>query len=216
MKKKSRIFIVDDHAIIREGLTMIINQEEDFEVCGQSEDAAKALKMIKELKPDLVIIDITLKDSSGIELVSDLKRVECDIPALILSMHDESFYADRAIKAGARGYVMKQETYKNLIKAIRKILSGKIYLSEKMTDRMLNSLSSSQKEPGLSPMERLSKRELEVFELIGQGLSTREIAENIFLSKKTIGAYKEKIKQKLGLKNAAELSRNAFNWFENL
>lgn len=215
MKKKIRIFIVDDHVILREGLTLIINLEEDFEICGEAEDAAEALRLIGELQPDLAIVDITLKESSGIELVRDLKSIEYNIPVLILSMHDESFYANRAIKAGARGYIMKQETSKNLANAIRKIMAGKIYLSEKMTDQMLTSLSSPQKEPMLSLVGQLSNRELEVFELIGQGLSTRQIAKNINLSNKTIGAYKENIKQKLGLKGAAELARHAFDWFEN-
>ncbi len=215
MKKKIRIIIVDDHVILREGLTLIINLEEDFEICGEAEDAAEAFRLIGELQPDLAIVDITLKESSGIELVRDLKSLEYNIPVLILSMHDESFYANRAIKAGARGYIMKQETSMNLANAIRKIMSGKIYLSEKMTDQMLTSLSSPQNEPMLSPVGQLSNRELEVFELIGQGLSTRQIAKNINLSDKTIGAYKENIKQKLGLKGAAELARHAFDWFEN-
>ena len=215
MKNKTRIFIVDDHAVIREGLALLINNEKDFEVCGQAEDADSAKNEILELKPDLAIIDISLKGGSGIELVRELNRIGVDLPFLVLSMHEESFYADRAIKAGAKGYIMKHETFEKLTQAIRHILSGKIYLSEKMMDQVLNAYAKPSAETGSSPLDSLTNRELEVLDMIGQGLTTREIAENIHLSKKTIGVYRERLKSKLGLKNAAELSKFAFNCYEN-
>ncbi|MBN1531237.1 MAG: response regulator transcription factor [Spirochaetes bacterium] len=212
-EKQISIFIVDDHAIFREGLAMIIQKDGRFIVCGEAEDAENALTLIKKTRPDLVIADITLKDRSGIELVKDLKKSGLDIPVLVLSMHDESFYAERAIKAGARGYIMKHETSANITAAIQRILSGRIYLSDKMTDRMLDSLTLGAA-PCLPSTDILTDREIEVLDMIGRGLTSGQIAANTNLSKKTIGAYREKLKHKLGLNNAAELSTYAYKWVE--
>ena len=213
--KKLGVLLVDDHPIVRQGLARLIEQEGDMTVCGEAEDADQALEQVRKLNPDIAIIDVSLKESNGLELVKQIKAEFAGLPMLVLSMHEEAMYAPRALRAGAMGYVMKQEAPTSVVTAIRRLLKGEVYLSEKMTSQMVQHAVSGQPMTTLSPMDRLTDRELEVFEAIGQGLSTRQIAEQLHRSIKTIEAHREHIKEKLGLKNAAELSRRAFQWVES-
>ena len=206
------VLIVDDHPIVRQGLTQLIDQEDDLHVCGQAEDAHEAMRAIRELSPDMVVVDISLKDTSGIELIKDIK-VRCpDLPVLTLSMHDEGVYAERAMRAGARGYIMKQEATERVVTAIRRVLSGEVYVSEGMAAKMVSKLVAGPAQTGGSPVDRLSDRELEVFRLIGTGYGTREMAEKLHLSIKTIETYRAHIKDKLDLVDANELLRTAITW----
>lgn len=211
-ENKTNILIVDDHPIVRQGLAELINHEEDLAVCGQAEDAHQAMKVVKELKPDMTIVDISLKETSGMELIKDIKAQFPNLPTLVLSMHDESLYAERALRAGARGYIMKAEATEKVILAIRTILSGQIYISEKMASKMMQKLVGGSTEISASPVERLSDRELEVFQLIGKGFGTRQISERLYLSIKTIETYRAHIKEKLNLADAAELLQYAIQW----
>jgi len=213
-KAKTRIVIVDDHPIIRRGLADFINQAEDFEVCGEASDAHQAIEMITSLKPDVAVVDISLKEINGIELIKHLRTRNAKLPMLVLSMHDETLYAERALRAGARGYVMKQEPPETVISAVRKILTGEIYVSEKMSSRLIARMADGNANGTGSPLERLSDRELEVFQLIGQGLRTRQIAERLCLSIKTIESYREHIKHKLDLQNSTELFQHALQWVQ--
>ena len=207
---KHKIFIVDDHPIVRQGLVQMLDSESDLTVIGQGEDAYGSLRAIRAAKPDLVLLDISLKDSDGIELVKELKAQEPQMPVLMLSMHDESLYAERALRAGARGYIMKQEAPPMLLGAIRKVLAGEIYVSEKMSVALLQRMvTGTSKKQGALPLDRLTDREMEVFRMIGDGKPVREIAENLFLSVKTVEAHREHIKEKLGFKTSAELLRYA-------
>ena len=209
-ENKHKIFIVDDHPIVRQGLVQMVNGENDMIVVGEGEDAYGSLRLIRNAKPDLVLLDISLKDSDGIELVKELKAQEPELPALILSMHDESLYAERALRAGARGYIMKQEAPAMLVSAMRCVLGGEIYVSEKMSAALLQRMvGGSAKKQGALPLDRLTDREMEVFRMIGSGKPVREIAENLFLSVKTVEAHREHIKEKLGFKTSAELLRYA-------
>lgn len=211
-KEKTRIIIVDDHPIIRKGLSDLINQEKDLVVCGQAEDAHAGLQAIKTLDPDMVIADIALKETSGIELIKDVKAQYPNLPVLALSMHDESLYAERALRAGAKGYIMKAEATEKVITAIRKVLSGELYVSERMAAKLVRKLVGSGPEISASPIDHLSDRELEVFLLLGRGQGTREIAEKLHLSIKTIETYRAHIKDKLNLAGAAELLQYAIQW----
>jgi len=211
-KTKTRILIVDDHPIVRQGMAGLIQHEPDLTVCGGADDAQQAIKAIKTTKPDLAIVDISLKDTSGIELIKDIKVRFPNLPILVLSMHDESLYAERALRAGAKGYIMKAEATEKTVTAIHKVLSGQLYVSEKMAARMLHKLVGGKIQPGTSPIESLSDRELEVFRLIGQGHTTRQIAEQFHLSIKTIDSYRAHIKEKLSLANATELTQHAIRW----
>ncbi|MBM3832514.1 MAG: response regulator transcription factor [Verrucomicrobia bacterium] len=208
-KSKSRILLVDDHPIVRHGLTEMINHEKDLMVCGTAEDLRKALEQITALKPDLVVVDISLKGSNGIELLKNIKVRYPKMLVLMLSMHDEALYAVRALRAGAPGYIMKQEATKKVLTAIRQVLAGEIYLSEKMEKKMMQQLAGGRAGRTGSPIEDLSDRELEVFGLIGQGHGTRQIAEELHLSIKTIESHRAHIKEKLNLKNATELLQHA-------
>ena len=210
--KKTNILLVDDHPIVRQGLAELINHQTDFVVCGQAEDAHQAMKAVKELKPDMAIVDISLKETSGMELIKDLNSQYPNLPVLALSMHDESLYAERALRAGARGYIMKDEATEKVIMAIHKILRGEIYISDKMATKMMRKLVGSSTELTTSPVERLSDRELEVFQLIGKGFGTRQISERLFLSIKTIETYRAHIKEKLHLADSAEMLRYAIQW----
>ncbi|MFZ7127964.1 MAG: response regulator [Desulfobacterales bacterium] len=214
-EKKRRILVVEDHPIFRLGLREFINQEDDLTVCGEAEDVSFAWKEIHRLRPDLVIADITLHESDGIELVKEITRRFRDLPVLILSMHDEFLYAERALHAGARGYIMKAEAMEVVVTAIRQVLEGKIYLNERVKEYILANLARHPLGQEKSPINRLTNRELEVFSLIGQGLSTREIADRLHLSIKTIGTHRERIKWKLNLKSANELLRHAVHWAKN-
>ena len=211
-KNTTKILIVDDHPIVRQGLAEMVNHEEDLMVCGQAEDAHKAMTAVKESKPDMAIVDISLKETSGMELIKDLKAQYPSLPVLALSMHDESLYAERALRAGARGYIMKAEATEKVITAVRKILSGEIYISDKMASKMMRKLVGDSTEINVSPVERLSDRELEVFQLIGKGFGTRQISERLFLSIKTIETYRAHLKEKLNLEDAAELLQYAIQW----
>ena len=211
-KDKTKVLIVDDHPIIRQGLAELINHEPDLIVCGHSEDAPDALGKIKETEPDMVIVDISLKETSGMDLTKDIKAQYPNLPVLALSMHDESLYAERMLRAGARGYIMKAEATENVVTAIRKILSGQIYVSDKMAAKMVRKLVGGSPDAGASAIERLSDRELEVFRMIGQGYGTRQIAERLHLSIKTIETYREHIKEKLNLADASELLQYAIQW----
>jgi len=209
---KSKILIVDDHPIVRQGLAELVNHENDLAVCGQAEDAHQAMKAIKELRPDMAVVDISLRETSGIELIKDINVQYPDLPVLALSMHDESLYAERALRAGAKGYIMKAEATEKVITAIREILNGEIYVSDKMATKMVRQLVGSKTKISTTPVERLSDRELEVFNLIGKGYGTRQISERLHLSIKTIETYRAHIKEKLSLANAAELLQYAIQW----
>jgi DNA-binding NarL/FixJ family response regulator len=209
---KTRILLVDDHAVVRFGIAQLINRQPDMSVCGEEEDASKAMGAIDILKPDLIIADISLKDSSGLELVRNIKAQYPKLPVLIVSAHDESIYAEIAFRAGALGYLMKEEALEKVIMAVRRVLSGAIYVSDSLAARMLQQQIRGQSNINDSPVKSLSDRELEVFQLIGQWKTTREIAEELHLSVKTIEYYREQIKRKLNLKNAAELTQRATSW----
>ena len=206
---KRRIFVVDDHPIVRQGLAQLINSETDLVVCGQGEDAYQSLRSIREARPDLALVDISLKDSDGIELLKELRAAAPELPVLILSMHDESLYAERALRAGARGYIMKQEAPQTLLSAVRKVLRGEVYVSDKMGATLLQRIVGGRKAAGDLPMDRLTDRELEIFRMIGAGQSVKEIADKLCLSVKTVEAHREHMKEKLNLKSSAELLRFA-------
>ncbi|MHC4474924.1 MAG: response regulator transcription factor [Planctomycetota bacterium] len=209
---KTRIVIVDDHPIVRQGLAELINHEDDFIVCGQAEDSHEAMATIRAKQPDLVVVDISLKQTSGMELIKDIKAQYPNLAVLALSMHDESLYAERALRAGAKGYIMKAEATENVVSAIRKVMTGQIYVSDRMAAKMVRKLVGGGPEVGVSAIERLSDRELEVFSLIGQGYGTRQIAERLHLSVKTIETYRAHIKEKLNLADASELLQYAIQW----
>jgi DNA-binding NarL/FixJ family response regulator len=216
-KQRNRIFLVDDHPLVREWLTNLVNQQPDLQVCGEAETAADALRGIAATKPKLAIIDISLNAASGLELVKDLCIQHPSVAPLILSMHEEELYAERAMRAGARGYVRKRETSKNILAAIRRVLEGGIYVSEKLSNAMALKFLKGQEGAGVarSRVEQLSDRELEVFHLLGQGRSTSQIAEHLHISLKTVQAYCVRAKEKLGFTTAAELLREAILWEEN-
>ncbi len=202
---KQRVFIVDDHSILREGLAHLINGEDDLEVCGESEDVSGALQKITDCSPDIAVVDITLEDGSGIRLVEDLKYSIPGLPVLVLSMHDEFIYAERCLKSGAKGYIMKHEPSGKFLSAIRTILDGKIYVSENLGSLVLNKLYSSRTEKPVSPFDTLSNRELELYHLFGQGLKKRAMAERLNLSIKTIENYVENIKKKMNFRDTHEI-----------
>ena len=212
---KTRIYLVDDHPLVREWLTNLVRQQPDFEVCGEAEDAPRALQGIAETKPDVAIVDISLKDASGIELIKNLKAFQPGLAVVVLSMHDEMFYAERALRAGAQGYIMKREATQKIIGGIRQVLAGKLYMSEQLAGVLARRFVSGRLAASASPVERLSDRELEVFQLLGQGYETRQVAEAIHVSMKTVQAYCARIKEKLNLSNATELLREAVRWHEN-
>jgi DNA-binding NarL/FixJ family response regulator len=209
----TRILLVEDHPIFIVGLKELINQETDLEVCGEAADITEAWRQFQALGPDMVIVDISLKGRNGIELVRDINKENASLPVLVLSMHEESLYAERALAAGARGYIMKQETSSSIVQAIRCVLGGEIYASPNLMRTILGRIAN-QPNPNISPMEKLTDRELEVLEAIGEGLTTRQIAAKLTLSSKTIGTYRERIKEKLGLQNAFELIHQAVRWIE--
>ena len=211
---KARILLVDDHAVVRFGIAQLINRQTDMEVCGEQEDASRALTAITTLSPDLVIADISLKDSSGLELMRNIKAQYPGLPVLVVSVHDESVYAEIAFRAGALGYLMKQEALEKILTAIRRVLSGAIYVSDALAAKMLQQQVRGQGQITESPVKSLSDRELEVFQMIGQWKKTREIAEELHLSVKTIEYYREQIKRKLNLKSGAELTQYATSWVQ--
>jgi len=214
-KPKVKVFLVDDHPLVREWLTNLIHQQPDLVVCGESGDAPHALQEISAARPDVAIVDISLKQGSGIELIKDIKRLDPGIAIIVLSMHDERLYAERALRAGARGYIMKSETAKKVITVIRQVLAGKIYMSESLAAVFAEKFVDGRLPTGGSLIEQLSDRELEVFQLLGKGYETRQVAEMMKVSMKTVQAHCAHIKEKLKLTNAAELLREAVRWQEN-
>jgi DNA-binding NarL/FixJ family response regulator len=212
---KAKILIVDDHPIFCLGMSELINQESDLLVCGSADTVGKAWNAIRNLQPDLVIVDISLKNSSGIDLVKEIHNEMSDMPVLVLSMHDESLYAERALLSGARGYIMKQEATRSVVHAIRLVLSGKIYASEEIKEKMLMRKIAPGNIKDPSPLDKLTTRELEVFRLIGMGMSTKEISDRLNIAMKTVGTYRERIKEKLELKHATELVKFAVHWSKN-
>jgi DNA-binding NarL/FixJ family response regulator len=213
--RKTRIMIVEDHPIFRMGLRELINVEDDLVVCGEADEAGEAFREISQSRPDMVIVDISLKGRDGIDLVREVSRQDKHLPMLVLSMHDESLYAERSLLAGAKGYIMKRETSSSIVEAIRCVLNGKIYLSEKIKGDLLDRFVRGPHQFDRSPVDRLTDRELEVFQWLGRGLSTNEIAQKLNLSAKTIGTYRERIKEKLNLRHASELLWHAMLWVEN-
>lgn len=209
---KKRIVIVDDHPIVRQGFVLLINQESDLEVVGEAEGAAEALTVIGKSRPDLALVDLSLKDGDGLEIIKDLSRLHPELLMLAVSLHDENVYAERALRAGARGYIMKSEATESVMVAVRQVLSGGIYLSRKMNEKMLTRITSGRSDQGEDPVSSLSDREFEVFQLIGQGYDTRMIAQSLCLSVKTIETYKSHLKNKLELKNSTELMQRAVEW----
>jgi DNA-binding NarL/FixJ family response regulator len=207
-----RILIVDDHPMMREGLRTLISREHDLAICGEAETAGQALDAVANLKPDLVLADISLPGRNGVELIKDIRSLQPAVLILVISMHDESLYAERVLRAGARGYIMKQESGPTMMQAIRQVLAGRIYLSGKMSARILEHVAG--KRAKASPIERLSDREFEVFQLIGRGKSTVQIAEELHLSTKTVEAHRAQVKAKLDLRNMPELISFASRWVE--
>lgn len=211
---KKRIFIVDDHPIMRQGLGQLINNEPDMELVGEASDARAALTGVLECKPDLVVIDISLPGKNGLELIKDLKASADGVLMLVHSMHDESLYVERVLRAGAHGYIMKHEGGKKVIDAMRKVMRGEIYVSPEMSGKILE-IFSGRRPSSTDPVEALSDRQFEIFQMIGQGRGTRAIAEGLNVSVKTIDAHRAHIKEKLGLKTGNELVRFAVRWVEN-
>lgn len=214
MSKKQRIFIVDDHPIMRQGLGQLINNEPDLELVGEASDARSGLTGVMESKPHLVVIDISLPGKNGLELIKDLKASTEGVQMLVHSMHDESLYVERVLRAGAHGYIMKHEGGKKVLDAIRKVLRGEIYVSPEMSGKILE-IFSGRRPSSTDPVEALSDRQFEIFQMIGQGKGTRSIAEGLNVSVKTIDAHRAHIKEKLGLKSGNELVRFAVRWVEN-
>ena len=211
---KARILLVDDHPVLRRGVAELINGEAIYEVCGEVGTLAEAYAAVSKLKPEMVIIDISLDGNNGVELMKELTYRWPNLPLLAYSMHDEQIYAERALRAGAKGYVMKQHPPETLLEAIKSVLRGKVYLSPQMSDRLLGKLvgAGTSEKPVQSPIEKLSDRELEVLQLIGKGQTTAQIADKLCLSVKTIETYREHLKQKLNLKSGPELVRYAIEW----
>ncbi|PID76386.1 MAG: DNA-binding response regulator [Deltaproteobacteria bacterium] len=213
-----KVLIVDDHPIFRMGMSELINQEEDFTVCAAAEDIASARKAMRETGPDMAVIDISLAGDNGLDLVKEIAAGQETFPMLVLSMHDEAVWAERAIRAGARGYIMKKEASESIISAMKDVLAGKVRVSEAVTSHLLDKFRPHSGSAGTAGSSRtidlLTDRELEVFRLIGSGLKTREIAERMKLGVKTIGTYRDRIKQKLNIKTGAELTRRAVLWTE--
>jgi DNA-binding NarL/FixJ family response regulator len=211
---KCRVLLVDDHPVVRQGLALFIDRESDLTVCGQANDATSALQVIRNSTPDFVVLDISLEGPDGLELLKILRAEYPKLPVLVLSMHDELLYAERALRAGANGYIMKQEATDRVLTAIRHILGGDVYLSDRLTKRMLQQFVNGSAPPR-DPLAKLSDRELEVYRLIGTGHGTRQIADELHVSTKTIESYQAHIKEKLALRNARELVQHAVEWSVN-
>ena len=213
--KKVRILLVDDHPIMRRGLAELINLEKDLVVCAEADSIQTALELIKRHEPHVALVDLSLKNESGLELIKDIKARFPEVLILVLSMHDELFYAERVLRAGAKGYVMKQQATDLVLVAIRRILGGEVYLSDFMSSKVLRNFTGKKTEKAGSSVDQLSDRELEVFRLIGTGLGTRQIAERLSRSVKTVETYREHIKLKLDLKDSSELVQNAIQWSQS-
>lgn len=211
---RKRVFLVDDHPMVRERLALLIDQQEDIHVCGEAGDAPEAIEGIEKTRPDIAVIDLSLRNSNGLDLIKDLKARGCNIPLLVLSMHEENLYAERVLRAGAMGYVSKQENTRTILQAIRQVLDGGIHVSpvlaSKLVKRMVGGI-----QPETSDVSKLADRELEVFLLIGKGHATRKIAENLSLSVKTVESYRARIKEKLGINDGVQLLQRAVQWIQN-
>jgi DNA-binding NarL/FixJ family response regulator len=212
---RKRILVVDDHPIVRQGLVLLINREPDLVVCGEAEEASGAMHVLASARPDVLILDISLNGPDGLDLLKILRASHPTLPVLILSMHDESIYAERALRAGANGYIMKQEATERVLVALRRILSGEIYVSDRIADKLLRHYITGSGTLRNSSISDLSDRELEVFRLIGEGHGTRQIAEELHLSVKTVESYQAHIKEKLSLRSARELMQRAIRWSMN-
>lgn len=212
--RRSSVFLVDDHPLVREGLANLIERQPDLVVGGQVETSAAAYDAISRAVPDIAVVDLSLESGSGLELIKQLQALPAPPPVLVLSMHDEALYAERALRAGARGYIMKRSAPRHVIDAIRQVLAGKLYMSEALSARMAEKYVGMRGSTSESPLELLSDREMEVFRLLGRGYETRRIAEELHLSPKTVGVYYGRIKEKFSLANATELIREAVRWAE--
>ena len=206
-----RILIVDDHPIVRAGYAMLLARQPGFEICAEADSTGEALRLVREQQPDLVIVDLTLKSGNGLELCKQLSHADPSLKMLVISAHDEQLYADRALRSGARGFINKEEATTKLTDAVRAVLDGKVWLSPVMTERLLARVGQGES-PALSPVENLSDRELEVFEMIGNGLTTHQVAARLHLSPKTVESYRENLKRKLSLRNSTELTQHAVQW----
>jgi DNA-binding NarL/FixJ family response regulator len=211
-RKRSRILLVDDHPLVRERLAEVINREPDLHVCAEAEDRHQALETIRDRDPQLVIVDITLKNSDGVELIKDIHSRWPGLLMLVVSMHDESLYAERVLRAGARGYITKQEATRNILRAIRRVLEGQIFLNEKIASQMIGRLTDPSADGTNEPVDSLADRELQVFELTGRGLNTREIAQRLHIGVKTVETYRHRIREKLKLEQPTDLLRSAIAW----
>ena len=209
-----RLLIVDDHPMMRNGLAQLIDNEGDLKVCAEADNAGQAINAVAKQKFDLALVDISLPDKNGLELIKDLRILKPELPILVVSMHDEMIYAERALRAGARGYIMKQEGGQKFLIAIRQVLAGKVFVSEKMSARILENFSGNQPADSGSPVKKLSDREFEVFQLIGQGVGTRDIAGRLHLSVKTVEVHRANIKEKLRIATATELIHYAVRWLD--
>ena len=214
--KRFRVLLVDDHPIVRQGLALLIDREGDLSVCGEAEGAHSAFHAISTLRPDIVLLDISLSGPDGLDVLKEIRVKSANLPVLMLSMHDETIYAERAMRAGANGYIMKQEATEKVLVAIRRILQGGVYLSDRLTNTMLQQYVHGASSAKKSPLVSLTDRELEVFRLIGEGHGTRQIADELHLSVKTIESYQAHIKEKLSLRNARELVQHAIEWTVSL
>jgi DNA-binding NarL/FixJ family response regulator len=211
-KSKKKVVIVDDHPLFRERLGQLIDHELDMEVIGEADSAEEAIQLIRDKSPDLAIIDITLKGSSGLQLIKSIKTLSIGVPMLVLSMHDESLYAERALRAGATGYITKHQAAHEVLLAIRRVLAGEVYISEKMTSVFLKSLTATGTKRIPRPVDRLTDRELEVLAMIGRGHTTRQISDKLHLGVATIDTYRARIKEKMDFRTAAELQHFAIRW----
>ena len=211
-RRRTRILLVDDHPMVRERLAEIINREADLRVCGEAEDRHEALQAVEARRPELVIVDLTLRNSDGLELIKDIHSRWASLRMLVVSMHDESLYAERVLRAGALGYITKQEATRNILLAIRRVLAGNIYLNERIATHIIGRLTTRGGAVAITPAEVLADRELQVFELTGRGLNTREIAGRLHIASKTVETYRARIRNKLSLEDGSELLRSAISW----
>jgi len=209
---KTQILLVDDHPVVRDGLTTIINHQQDLNVCGGADDAHQTMKAIAKLKPDIIVVDISLKNSDGIELTKSIKTKYPKLPVVVLSVHDESIYAERALRAGARAYLMKEVVSENIVHAIRTVLKGEIYVSDTISKKLLQKIAGDKTDKAATSIENLSDREFEIFRLIAEGLKASQIAKNLHLSVKTVETYRGRLKEKLNLDSATELLQYAIKW----
>jgi DNA-binding NarL/FixJ family response regulator len=209
--KVRRILLVDDHAAVRRGFALLIERESDLKVCGEASGPADGLREIRRLKPDLVLADLSLGEGSGLDFIQAVRRRFPKLPVLVVSMHEESLFAERALRAGANGYIMKEATPEGLLSAVRRVLDGRLYLSDATSESLLETLLGKSA-PREDPFQKMSDRELQIFQSIGEGLSTTEIAENMHISAKTVDTYRARLKARLGLETSAELLRHAIRW----